>query len=80
MHIFQFQFHFGTIKGIYKDEIKSDFEKHFNSTLVRLKANRSDVQIQYVHDFNSTLVRLKAVLTGKLTLYIVLISIPLWYD
>ena len=59
MRLFKFQFHYGSIKGPGKRRSRI-CQRRFNSTMVRLKADRMQMIGCTKHQrFNSTMVRLK---------------------
>ena len=60
-----FQFHYGTIKRKFGNWISNNGMGHFNSTMVRLKARRTDLFCWIGCYFNSTMVRLKEVFSSS---------------
>ena len=60
-----FQFHYGTIKRRIDLTDKNAVVKHFNSTMVRLKAEIATLTAERDSHFNSTMVRLKVIQWGR---------------
>ena len=73
-----FQFHYGTIKSVYKGLLVL-LERRFNSTMVRLKDPKNEQDSQ-TEGFQFHYGTIKSLVPTVNKTDVQLVSIPLWYD